>query len=159
MNPSSPESIRISNEIEKQSLEIQELERQVRLSLEQELTTVRTSINSLSRDPNILLESLQKSSIIDTYFEWLNTFDQLSKMAISLLFLNYAILGSLISIVFIFYGDYIIKRFKLEERYPKWAKFIQLRRTFQSYYLIFSILIITVIIFSELIFSIYVLIH
>lgn len=61
------------------------------------------------------------------------TTEQLGALS-NLLFSN-VILGSTISIVFIFYGDYLINKFKLEIRYPKLARIIQLRRTFQNYYL------------------------
>jgi len=39
----------------------------------------------------------------------------------------------LISIAVNFYGDYLIKYFKIEEKYPRIAKYIQLRRKFQFY--------------------------
>lgn len=120
---------------------------------------IRTSIDSFSKDPKISLESIQKSSILDSFFEWFNTYDQLNQIAISLLFLNYVIMGSLISIIFIFYGDLLIKKYKLEERHPKLTKFIQLRRKFKNYYLMLCIFYIAAIVLGEIIFSIYVLTH
>lgn len=44
------------------------------------------------------------------------------------------ILWCLFSIFIIVYSDFLIKYFKLEEKYPKLAKFIKIRRMFQHYY-------------------------
>lgn len=52
------------------------------------------------------------------------------------------ILLSLLQIIFIFYGTVILDYLKLETRYPKIAKIILLRRTFQQFYLILNICII-----------------
>jgi hypothetical protein len=59
--------------------------------------------------------------------------------ALSILFFSQVMLACLISIIFVFYGDLLIKRFDLENKYPKIAKFIQLRRKFQQYYLLLNI--------------------
>lgn len=66
--------------------------------------------------------------------------DQLG--GIGLIFFSQVILASAISIVFVFFGEYLIQRYNLEVKYPKLAKFIQLRRKFQKYYLILNILYI-----------------
>jgi hypothetical protein len=50
----------------------------------------------------------------------------------------------LASIVAIIYGDLLIKYLNLEVKYPRIAKFIQLRRKFQFYYLNFNFLFILV---------------
>jgi hypothetical protein len=63
----------------------------------------------------------------------------MEKIAFSFLLLNQIILSSVISIIYIFYGDYLLKKFKIEQKYPKLAKVIELRRKFQSYYLLISI--------------------
>ena len=44
------------------------------------------------------------------------------------------------------FGNEIIKYFKLEEKFPSFAKFIQLRRKFQQYYFILNIILIIIII-------------
>ena len=46
---------------------------------------------------------------------------------------SFFILISLFSILTIFYGDYLIIKLNLENRFPKLAKFIQLRRKFNNY--------------------------
>ena len=54
-------------------------------------------------------------------------------MAFSGLLLNSLIKSYTVSIIL--YGDYLIKRFDLENKYPKLAKFIKIRRLLQNYYL------------------------
>ena len=88
-------------------------------------------------------------------FENLDIYD---KISLSLLYLNSVIISGLISIIFIFYGDYLINKFQLETRFPKLAKIIQLRRKYQQYYLILSILFILSGSLSQIIFSLMVLI-
>ena len=56
-------------------------------------------------------------------------------LALGNILLNQLVLSYTISIIFILYGDYLINRFDLENKYPKIAKFIQLRRKLQGYYL------------------------
>jgi hypothetical protein len=46
------------------------------------------------------------------------------------------ILLCLISLVTVFYSEKLIIYYKIEEKYPKIGKFIQLRRKFQNYYFI-----------------------
>ena len=52
------------------------------------------------------------------------------------------ILGGMTTITLILFGEYIINLFKLEEKYPKLAKYINLRKTFNRYYLIVNIIMI-----------------
>jgi hypothetical protein len=59
-------------------------------------------------------------------------------------FISIAILFSLVSIIFIFYGDSLIKYYNLEEKFPKLARFIQLRRKFQQYYFLINISLIII---------------
>jgi hypothetical protein len=52
------------------------------------------------------------------------------------------LIGSAISIVFVFFGEYLIQRYDLDNKYPKLAKFIHLRRKFQKYHLMLNIFFI-----------------
>ena len=54
----------------------------------------------------------------------------------------------LVSIFAIIYGDLLIKYLNLEVKYPRIAKFIQLRRKFQFYYLNLNFLLILVTLIS-----------
>lgn len=51
-------------------------------------------------------------------------------------------------ITLIYFGDYFIKYFNLEVKYPKIANFIKYRRKFQNYYvLVYLIIIVLILIF------------
>nr|UEV87025.1 hypothetical protein [Grifola frondosa] len=88
------------------------------------------------------------SNYIEPMNDLLSIFSSLSyeeNLAIIHLSGSISILLSLLSIIFIFYGNIIIDYLQLEVRFPKLAKFIQLRRKFQQFYLFINILIISVI--------------
>ena len=81
---------------------------------------------------------LIKSSFISSDFDFkkfIGSLNQEELLALSGLLLNSLILNYTISIILILYGEYLIKRFNLEDRFPRLAKFIKLRRTLQNYYL------------------------
>jgi hypothetical protein len=54
----------------------------------------------------------------------------------------FIILSSIISVAAVLYGDFLIKYFNLEEKYPRLARFIQIRRKLQWYYLNYNLIII-----------------
>jgi DNA repair ATPase RecN len=67
------------------------------------------------------------------------TFEQLN--ALSHILAALLVLLCLIDIILIIYNDFLITFFKLEERFPKLAKFIQLRRKFQRFHMSVSFII------------------
>jgi hypothetical protein len=99
-------------------------------------------------------EDTNKSFMFSGLIENYEKLDFMGKIALGLLLLNYVLISSLISIIFIFYGDYLIKNYQIEVKYPKLAKIISLRRKFQKYYLIMDSLIIISVILIEIIFCI-----
>jgi hypothetical protein len=83
---------------------------------------------------------VKKNKLIsDNYSDALNSLTTEQLGALSNLLFSQFILASVISIVFIFFGDYLITRFNLEIKYPRLAKIIGLRKKFQKYYLIVNI--------------------
>jgi hypothetical protein len=58
----------------------------------------------------------------------------------------------LLNIITAYFGDYLIIYFNLEQKYPKLAKWIRYRRTFQHYYTALNTLAILIV----LVFMIYV---
>lgn len=74
--------------------------------------------------------------------EFLSTLTRLELFAFISLCFNSVILNALISILFISYGEFLIKYFNLEIRYPKLAKFIAFRRTLQKYSLRYNLFLI-----------------
>jgi hypothetical protein len=125
-------------------------------------TEIKKSIDVISNESKILKETvlddidIGKSSILNP-LSFIESFEVIDKIAICILLLNNVILSGLISIVFVFYGDILIEKFQLEEKYPRLATIIKLRRKFQRYYLLMSILFILVASLSQIIFSIVVL--
>jgi hypothetical protein len=53
--------------------------------------------------------------------------------------LSNVMMSSLISIVVILFGDHLIRKYNLEGKYPRLAKWIQLRRRLQRYYILLNI--------------------
>ena len=104
-------------------------------------------LNRIKRDVLIHSDALEKmeldaklinkSMIIDldsiwAFFDSINIF---KRIALSLLLLKGVVISSTLSLIFILYGDYLLTKYNIESRYPKLAKFIQLRRKLQNYYL------------------------
>jgi len=108
--------------------------------------TVKDINNDLVEVINQIDETL-RSNIIDTdiinstisYINNLNFFQTLAFTHLSAVIFIFLSLNSLIAIYF---GDYLINRFNIEDKYPRIYKFIQLRRKFQVYFLIKDLTII-----------------
>jgi len=99
------------------------------------LTKINTLLNN-SNNKSQYLDSLQ------SFFDVLNYEQNLAIVHISG---SMFILFSLISIISIFYGEKLIIYFDLENRFPKIAKFIQIRRKFQQYYFLINIGLIIIV--------------
>lgn len=113
-----------------------------------EAMAVKPTVTPLTAD------KLKKTSALNNLWESFETLDALEKFAISIILFKSVLISALISIVFIFYGDILIKKYNLELRYPKIANIINLRRKFSRYYLILNICLIIYVISIEIIFSI-----
>ena len=74
--------------------------------------------------------------------EFLGSLTRLELFAFISLCFNSVIISALVSIVFILYGDFLIKYFDLELKYPKIAKFIHFRKKISKYALYYNIFII-----------------
>ena len=57
------------------------------------------------------------------------------------------ILYSLLSLITIFYSDFLINYLNLENKYPKLGKFIKIRKKFQQYYFLLHVIIIIMLVF------------
>jgi hypothetical protein len=63
------------------------------------------------------------------------SFDAISKVASVILLTNSLILWCVLSIILNKYGDYLMDRFNLETRYPRFAILIRYRKKLTKYYL------------------------
>ena len=112
------------------------LERESSIKEEMSMLTKETSEKKEKLDK--IIEELTKSSFINVNFNFDEILSSLSReelLALGSLLFNSLIFSYTITIITIIYGDYLIKRFDLENKYPKLAKFIQLRRKLQNFYL------------------------
>src|SRR5207249_10432877 len=103
--------------------------------------TVESIFNSNSN--NIFFEG----NVIENFQNYLSSLPLEKVGALGHILISLAILSSLVSVVFIFYGDSFILYYKIETKFPKLAKFIQLRRKFQHYYIVVNISMIVLALF------------
>jgi len=103
---------------------------------------------------------IKESSIIPLNFElstvlgWFEGLNGIKKIAVSLILSKSVVLSALISIIFIFYGNILIEKYDLENKYPKLAKIIQLRQKFQKYYFKYYCFLIFMVVITEIAFEI-----
>jgi hypothetical protein len=82
------------------------------------------------------------SKFISLYQDYLSTLTLMQTGALFHIIVSIFRIFCLFTIIGIFYGETLIRYFKLEEKYPKLAKFIQIRRKFQQYYFALNMLLI-----------------
>jgi hypothetical protein len=87
-----------------------------------------------------LIEELQQA--LQSYLDWFNSLPLAQQGALTHILVSVTTLISLSSLVTVFYSDYLIKRFSLESKFPRLAKYISLRRTFQQYYFFLNTVVI-----------------
>ena len=127
------------------------LERESSIKEEMSMLTKETSEKKEKLDK--IIEELTKSSFINVNFNFDEILSSLSReelLALGSLLFNSLIFSYTITIITIIYGDYLIKRFDLENKYPKLAKFIQLRKKLQRYYLKISFIAIFMCVLPQL---------
>lgn len=108
--------------------------------------SVNTKFDSFINKVNTLLNnSGNKSQYLDSLQSIIDGFNYEQNLAMSNILGSMFIIFSLISIISIFYGEKLIIFFDLENRFPKIAKFIQIRRKFQQYYLLMNIGLIIIV--------------
>jgi len=108
--------------------------------------SVNTKFDSFINKVNTLLNnSGNKSQYLDSLQSIIDGFNYEQNLAMSNILGSMFILFSLISIISIFYGDKLIIFFDLENRFPKIAKFILIRRKFQQYYLLMNMILISIV--------------
>jgi hypothetical protein len=116
-------------------VEIQKIYESVNNKFDSFINKINTLLNN-SNNKSQYLDSLQ------SFFEGLNYEQNLAIVHISG---SIFIIFSLMNIISIFYGDRLILFFDLENKYPKIAKFIQIRRKLQQYYLLMNIGLILIV--------------
>ena len=103
--------------------------------------------NNNSYNPGDLdLSNIQENNILGPIYDFIEAYhrdmsfmssEQLGCLANAIGFV--AVLLAFTSIVFILFGDYLIRIFKLETRYPRLAKYIIFRQKVNNYFLVYNI--------------------
>ena len=117
------------------------------------ISTSQKLLTELSDKYNTIIDSIKKSggndgnnfldsNILETLNDYISSLTPLETLSFMHICGSIVILFSLFSILTIFYGEFFIQKFSLETKYPKLAKFIQIRRKFQQFYLITQFLTI-----------------
>jgi DNA repair exonuclease SbcCD ATPase subunit len=127
-------------EIIKTDEEIQNMYESVNNKFDSFINKINTLLNN--NNNNKSLASGQYLDSLQSFFNGLNFEQNLAVVHISG---SVFILISLINIISVFYGDKLIIFFELEKRFPKIAKFIQIRRKLQQYYLLINIGLIIIV--------------
>ena len=73
------------------------------------------------------------------------TLDAVSKLVCVMMFSSYFISSCVLGLVINLYGNYLLNRFKLEEKYPKVAIFIKYRKTVSKYYILLNMIHIIIV--------------
>jgi len=109
--------------------------------------SVNSKFDSFINKINTLLtnNSGNKSQYLDSLQSFFDGLNYQQNLAMSNILGSLFIIFTLFSIISIFYGEKLITYFDLENRFPKIAKFIQLRRKFQQYYLLMNICLIIIV--------------
>ena len=124
--------------------------------LEQESVQFTKDLNAHDK---MIEDGLDHSEISESFFgseilEWIDTFNGINKIGLGLIICNYTLILSLLNIVGILLGDFLIKKYNLETRYPFLAKIFAWRKKFNFYYLIFNISIIFILSLAQLVLGI-----
>jgi hypothetical protein len=94
-------------------------------------------------------DDIKKSIIFSFNVEKLwnifETLDAVSKLVCVMMFSSYFISSCVLGLVINIYGNYLLDRFQLEEKYPKVAIFIKYRKTVSKYYILLNLLTILMI--------------
>lgn len=95
------------------------------------------------------------SKIMSNYQSFLDNLNLHQKYALIHILLSIIIFISILNIMILYLGDEFIKYLNLEEKYPKLAKYIKLRRKFITYNIMFDSLVILLALFVIVGFNLY----
>ena len=118
---------------------------------EQLIETIKKVLDS---DSNNLINTNQIFDSIQNLYNNISIIDSLAIIHISG---SIFILISLYSIILILFGDKLILYFKLEDKYPRLAKFLKFRRKLQNYTITFNFILIILVLLITIFFNLYIL--
>nr|QWL17543.1 hypothetical protein [Chroogomphus rutilus] len=130
-------------------------------SILSQLKDIEQNFQKSNNDLNSIVDSIEKyinsknnNNFTDSFMNLihdLNGIIQNMPVEQNIAFINisgaFFIIFSIFSILTVFYGDYLITKLNLENKYPKLGKFIKLRRKFQHFYILTDASITLIILF------------
>lgn len=102
--------------------------------------------------PDFISENIDK--IFESYRNYLSSLDMEQTLSLLHIIFCISILIGLYNLIMVFYSDQILKYFDLENKYPKFGRFLKLRSKFQLYYFTLNIIIILVVLLFLLLLNI-----
>jgi len=126
----------------------------------EEVDSLLSNIENPSENDSVetVDKDINESVVLGTDFfqikEWFDGLIGVQKLAFTIILGKSILLSALVSIIFIFYGNILIEKYDLVNRYPKLAKFIELRKKYQKYYFIYYCLLVFFVILVETILGI-----
>jgi hypothetical protein len=142
-------SVEIKRELQTKYLENSEdtsIKEQIQevIKTDEEIHNMYESVNNkfdsfINKIYTLLNNSNNNSQYLDSLQSFFDGLTFIQKLAVVHISGSIFILFSLINIISIFYGEKLIILFDLDNRFPKIAKFIQIRRKFQQYNLLMNI--------------------
>lgn len=116
-------------------------------------------INSSNNNSNFGPSEQLFQDLLNQYNQFFDSLTIIQKGALVHTLFCIALLFCIFDILVAYYSDKIIVYFKLETKYPKLAKYIQLRRTFQNYYIKFNFILIILLTLFTLYTNLYILVY
>jgi hypothetical protein len=130
-----------------------------KLILQKAFNFLENELNEIDKKLEFHNKDISTNFAFDFVWEYIESLTILQKFAFAIFCFSDVILTSLITIIFILYGEYLIKRFDLENKYPKLSKIIQLRRNLQKYSIFISLMWILLVVLTEIIVSLLILFY
>ena len=123
------------------------------------LTELNSDINEIFSVNKNLFDNLNIKDIMENINHFLSDLNQEQLLAVTHISGSIFIIYCIIAIVLAIFGDKIILKLDLENRYPKLSKIIKLRRKIYEYNIIFNILLIFMVLVAIIYLNILILIH
>ena len=99
------------------------------------------------------------TNIYSEVYQVIDSLSQTQKGALIHISFSVVILFCLFTLIGVYYGEKFIQYFKLESKFPRLARYIDIRRKFQQFYFILNSLFIIFILFFIILFNVFIFIY
>ena len=114
-------------------------------------------VNENSLNDLINNKTLSIQDIYNNVYYFIDSLSQTQKLAVIHISMSITILFCLFTLIGVFYGERILNYFNLEQKYPKLAGIIKLRRRFQQFYFLWNSFMILLVLALIISFNLYIL--